>query len=48
MKPYLFLSIAVRTWAENYVLAGGLHVQIAGTVHWTWSAQSEPAHSHLN
>jgi drug/metabolite transporter (DMT)-like permease len=29
MAPYLFLLIAVLSWAGNYVLAGGIHDQIA-------------------
>lgn len=28
MAPYLFLLIAVLSWAGNYVLAGGIHEQI--------------------
>ncbi|MGD8847324.1 MAG: DMT family transporter [Desulfobacteraceae bacterium] len=29
MAPYLFLLVAVLSWAGNYVLAGGIHEQIA-------------------
>ncbi len=29
MTPYLMLLIAVLSWAGNYVLAGGIHEQIA-------------------